>query len=588
MNNILNLILKKYFPDKKSYGDFDIITTIGKCIEENNKKNFAIWGAGEHTENLYKYFSVELKDCMFIIDNNENLNKKKFLGFNVVHSKQICNCDIDTIFISSHNGRIDIKNNINKLLPCCKAIDFYEILQEHYDINLGQPFYLQEDTYKKIFNLINNYDKSTVISVKEKILKEIIYMYISIADFINAQKFIKKYIYNNYYEKNNMKNLLEDLCGLLHVLNKKLKEKLGNNILLFFLDSLRAKDVYDIKSPMKYLNNILKQSQYFTNAFSPSIFTYESVPSIFSGKLPFFNESYKRKVVQESEVRFIQEAIKKDYTIKIYSPDYWKIINGPNIRYGNYSPIMSKNIWNALCDLISDDNKNVIFLLYFLQETHPPHICGYHTVEPVGHNTPFTCNDIVNQSQEKFNIQYNDCLKYVDNQLEFYFDIMGEDITKILFSDHGQIIENAMDKLENIKTLAGWHDDRFNIPLILNGSKIKPLKYDNIFSMINFNDLIISLINNSKYDINKNYIEVNFSKICNDTIKQKYTKVGYDDYLYGFRVLRDDKYKLVITGNGKYKVYILPEQFEECRDKQVIEKVKKHFSKMVDISVPNL
>lgn len=114
--------------------------------------------------------------------------------------------------------------------------------------------------------------------------------------------------------------------------------------------------------------------------------------------------------------------------------------------------------------------------MYFLQETHPPHFCGYHSTKPIGHNTPFTCNDYVNQSQDEFNIQYIDCLNYVDQQLKYYFNIMNDNTTKIIFSDYGQIVEDAISKLDTIGTLAAWHDERFNIPLILHGSKVKNIK----------------------------------------------------------------------------------------------------------------
>lgn len=104
--------------------------------------------------------------------------------------------------------------------------------------------------------------------------------------------------------------------------------------------------------------------------------------------------------------------------------------------------------------------------------------------------------------------------------------------------------------------------------------------------MINFNDLLISLINNKIYINNTQYVEVNFSPICNHTIKQKYINAGYSDYVQGFRVLRDYKYKLIITGGGKYKIYILPKQFKECDNKDINEEVLKHFSRRVDISMP--
>lgn len=235
------------------------------------------------------------------------------------------------------------------------------------------------------------------IKEKQVILEKLIYLYLKINDFYNAKKLINLYIGKKYIKKQSFINLLNELEDLFSDLNKILNKRKGNDIILLFLDSLRAKDVYKCNSNMKFLNNLLNKSKYFTNAFSPSIFTYESVPAIFSEKLPFYNELYKRKTVNQNEVFFIQKAMKSGYNIKIYSTEHWDIVSGNDIDRGKYSPIMSKNIWNALCDLAENKNQNTIYLLYFLQETHPPHICGYHTVQPIGHNTPFTCNDIIKQ-----------------------------------------------------------------------------------------------------------------------------------------------------------------------------------------------
>jgi len=583
----LDNILKKYFLVKNTFEDLDVIGLIGKIINTNIKDNFAIWGAGVHTEVLFKYFSFEFRKCMFIIDNDRELLNKKVLGFKVISPKEIVNYNnIDTIFISSYGGREDIKQEITQLLPKCKAIDFYEILEYQNNVKLNGPFYLMENMYTYLFQLNEMYDNEQKIKGKQHILEKMIYSYLSIRDLYNAKRFINLYIKNNYGEKEKFMKLSRELENLLCDISLRIMKRKGEDIVLFFLDSLRAKDIYRENSPMKFLNHLLNKSIYFVNAFSPSIVTYESVPAIFSGKLPFYNELYKRKEVEQEEVAFIQKAIQKGYSIEIYSPDYWPIIVGNKIRHSEYEPIISKNIWNALCNLADSKKEKTMYLLYSLQETHPPHMCGYHTAKPASHSTPFTCNDAIIQEQQQFNIQYEDCLKYVDKQLESYFNIMGDDITKIIFSDHGQIIENAVSNLKDIGTLAGWHDDRYHIPLIVSGNKVKYSKCNDIFSMINFNNLIISLMDNKKYINNQKYIEVNFSPICNDIIKQKYVKDGYDDYLYGFRVIRDAKYKLIITGKGKYKVYILPEQFEECTNEETKKMIIKHFSKLVDISVP--
>ncbi|RXI45896.1 hypothetical protein DP145_00730 [Clostridium tetani] len=586
-NDRLNCLIKRYFPYENINSNLDIINEIGKIIEENKSNNFAIWGSGEHTENLHKYFSSEIKDAQCIIDNNKALAGSKFLGFNTIKPDDIHEYNLDTIFISSYGGREDIKRQAEQLVQNCNIIDFYEKLEEK-GIEINGVFYIYESTYIELYDFVYKYKNSCNRLEKQLYLKKIIVLYLKIRDIYNAKKFIKTYIEERFEDKNIFETLLLEIESLVIDLSNKLRSRKGNDILLLFLDSLRAKDVFDNNSVMKYTNKILDNSKYFTNAFASSIFTYESVPSMFIGKLPFCDGIYKRKLAGENEVLFIKRAIDEGYTIKIFTADFWKIIDGNNIQYGQYSNFMTTNFWNAICDLAQNENEKTIYLLYFLQEIHPPHICGYSTIKPIVHNTPFACNDDIKQTQEQYNIQYRDCLKYVDTQLEFYFNILGDYITKVLFSDHGQIIENAMSELNNIGTLAGWHDERYHVPLILNGDKVKHSKYDDMFSMIHLNDVIVSLMDNKEYINNEKYVEVNFSKICNDTIRKNYLKAGYEDYIHGFRVLRDDKYKLVITGNGKYKAYILPEQLKECKDENIKKMIIDNFKKSTDVSVPKI
>lgn len=79
-NNKMENIIKKYFKSDIYINTDNPVNLVGKIINDNCiGKKFAIWGAGEHTDNLYKYFSVELKEAQFIIDNNIQLTGKKNL-----------------------------------------------------------------------------------------------------------------------------------------------------------------------------------------------------------------------------------------------------------------------------------------------------------------------------------------------------------------------------------------------------------------------------------------------------------------------------------------------------------------------------
>ncbi|KOC31912.1 sulfatase-like hydrolase/transferase [Clostridium botulinum] len=570
-------IIKRYF-NKDIFVETDNpINLVGKIINDNCVgKKFAIWGGGEHTENLYKYFSVELKEALFIIDNNIELEGKTKLGFKIVNPNKIKDYDIDVILISSYAGSKAIEEQIKSLKLNCKYVNFYEEFKKK-GMKLEGAFFANPGIYITLFNEKRKYKICYNSKEKVKKLKKIIYLYLQIRDFYNARKYIKEYIRFDLDDKMKFSELLKDIDQVLKSLSDNLKKRHGKDIMLLFLDSLRAKDIYDSNPKMKYLNSMLKDSIYFTNAYSPSIFTYESVPSMFKNSMPFIDCLYKRKSIREDECEFLKIAKNKGYRVRIYALSHWKIIDGDNIEYGKESNYASETLWNAYCDMVESKEKDTIFLLYFWQEIHPPHIGGEHEAYPQSHVTPFTCNDELKQTQQEYSKQYDESLSYVDGQLKFYFDVMSKETIKIIFSDHGQIIDKALSPIEEIKTLAGWHTIRYHVPFIINGGNLKSKVITELFSTKNLTEILEGILNDKLNISTSEIIEVNFSKINNSIIIDKYKEKGYEDYLYGFKIFLSKNHKVVITGNNKIKIYNMDDEINELSNDEKLKDIICYF-----------
>ncbi|MCS6131027.1 hypothetical protein DWV13_05135 [Clostridium botulinum] len=586
-NLTLENLIYKYFGKNEKVNTVNPINLIAKIIKDKcENKKFAIWGAGEHTIHLHKHLSAEIKEAQFIIDNDKNLTGTEILGFKVIHPSDLKNYDIDVILISSYAGAKGINKEILDMNLSCESVNFYEILEDM-GVELQGTFFSNPSIYMYLYDLKNKYSNTIDKNEKERYVTELIYLYLKVRDFDSAKMFINEYIQCGFSNKEKIKLLLQDIYNLINDISDELKKRNGKDIILMFLDSLRSKDVYSDNSPMKFLNGILKNSLYFKKACSTSIFTNESVPSMLSGNMPFFNSLYKRKTVNEDECDFIKSAINKRFKIKIYASSHWNIIDGENIEYGEDSNYAPETLWNAVCDLAESKNENTLYLLYFCQETHPPHICGNHSILPKGHITPFTCNDVTDQTQEDYSKQYNESLIYIDNQIRFYFDIITDNTVKVIFSDHGQLIDRALSPLKNIGTLAGWNNIRYKVPFIINGKNIIPEENNKLYSMKNFGKVIDGILNDNMNIVNSDIIEVNFSKINNSVIIEKYKNEGYEDYLYGFKVFVSDKYKLVITGNEKKKVYETSDEFNEVKDMSKVEDIIEYFKQNnCDFSMP--
>lgn len=570
-------IVKKYLKDKFVDNNIaEVMEIIKKSIiqiDNNKYKNCAIWGAGQHTDNFMKYFSTNLKKVSFIIENNLQLAKEKFKALKVIAPEEINSNNIDCILISSYASRKEITKSIEKFDKNIKIIDIYENLQEK-GINLNLPFYILSDGYIKINEYLQKLKECKENVENGFILENLLLEYIKLRDFKNIFKTINYYQKLEITENDKFNDLFNDLEEMLMDLKNILKTK-KNNTSLLFIDALRYKDVND---NMKYIKKISENNVKFTNVFSTSITTYESMISCLSGKMPYYNQNYKRQSIEEYESIFIKKALSKNYNINFYVLGSDKFINSDNINYKDGGIYCSKTLWNYVCDMAVSDNKN-ISLLYFLQESHAPHMGGNYIENFEIHNTPFTSGDCnFKQTRDQYVNQYKKSLQYLDEQLEFYLNFLSDDNDFIIFSDHGQIIEDATTNLNYLDTILGWHDDRFKVNLIIKSNKFKRQKIKKIFSLIDLNDLLCGIIDgklNVKY---RDYIKMQFSSTNNKIIREKFSSQGKDDYINGFEIYRDKNYKLVVTGLKKVRAFKLVKNKEiEIFDSISIKKLKRRF-----------
>jgi hypothetical protein len=559
----------KYFEENKLTTDFAyIINIVGEMINQYCLgKRFCIWGAGEHTDRLYNYFSNEIKDALYIVDNNKKLQGSKVLGFQVIASDNISSYPIDVILISSYAGAYKIEEQILSMGIEVEIVNIYRLLNDK-GLDLQGAFYDNPGLYIQVYNKIKEYETEKVRYTRDEILQEIIQLYLSIRDILNAKKYIQEYIENQYSRMLLFKDLYEEIDVIINDLTEVLKVRNNDDIMLLLYDSIRAKDIYN-NNNMKFFNYLKDTGTWFEKAFSPSIFTYESIPCILSGDA-YFNG----RVVNAKDSPFIKQAIEKGYSIKIYAIGQWPMFEGEGIKHGEESKYISLTFWNALCDIAKLGEEKILAVLYFWQESHPPHICGVHSVRPQSHNTPFTSNDIIKQTWEEYTTQYKESLRYIDIQTEFYLSIVSDNTIKVLFADHGQVIEEALEPLESMDTKLGWHSDRFHVPLIIHGKGIENICKREMITLADFPKIVVDIINKDRIKKNaRNYIEIKFNPIYNNIMIENYGKCGKLDYLHGFKIYCNDHYKIVMTGTQKIKIYDWQEEEKEIEDTTLKDKI---------------
>lgn len=551
---------------------------IGELLEKRCKgKLFAVWGAGEHTEQLYKSFPKIMKQAACIIDSNIQLQGIELYNIPIISKECIASINLETIIISSYASRKSIRRVIDELDLAIESIDLYEYLEEVTQHVVEAPYYVAEDIYIQINELLKSLIHKENIEEREKSLYKIIYLFLTIKDFYYALIYLDEIIELNSKSNKINKALVDfkiQLNSLLSDLKKELRARKQKDMFLMLFDSIRAKDMYNQEVKFRYLHSALeKEYSYFTQVFATSIYTYESISSMFTGKLPFEEEQYKAIFITQEESPFIVEALNKNYAINIYTQDSWPVVKGKDIKIFTFKDYIADTLWKGLTDLVSEE-KEALYFLYFLRETHPPHMCPLHKGKIASHVTLFATDDVVDQTQEEYEMQCYEAFEYVDKQMEFYGKFMPEYLTQVIFSDHGQIIERAMEQLEDIGTLAGWHDERIQTVLLIKNKWMKPFKYENLFSLVHMNELLIGLLNHEINIIETKSIEVDFEPVHKMIFRENYIKVNCEDYIDGYKVIRNKDYKVVKTGTGKVKLYQLKKGEEEeiTQDKEAIIK----------------
>ncbi|MBZ9636012.1 sulfatase-like hydrolase/transferase [Clostridium sp. FP1] len=569
--------------------NFSLISIITEIIDRIDcKTRVGIWGGGEHTEQLLNTYNFNEKNVICIIDNDCSLYNKKKYGYLVVEPQKANECKLDVIIVSSFASKMQIVEEKDTLLPECKHIDFYAELEKK-GIELAGPFYSNCYNYIKLYKIKEEYIREENILLKQKHLWELISEYLEIRDFCFALEFIDKYIEEKYSGYEKLRQFKKELYILFEDIKNRMKLRNTNDISMFLLDALRAKDVYENKIKMPYLRSISDESVVFTKAISSSAFTYESLSSMFTGKDVLDDGLYKSKLMNFDDSEFFTKAYNQGYIINLLSSDSWKNIEDGRVNSKNNYEYASKLCWDLICMLCKNIDKPMISNLHFSNETHPPHICGYHKMQPHVHLAEYSGDldfNKISYTQMDFINQYEESLNYIDKQLQFFLEMLPENMIKIIYSDHGQSIEKAVSSTKEIGP--NWREERIHVAFIINSCKFESLKYDKLFSMKNFSELLSKLID-GKLEIPKyQYAEIQLGAIYNKKIIDRFIDCDYNEWTMAFKAIRTENTKYVLTSNGAERYYILPNEETNNIDDDRYQEDIMNIKKNIKCEFPNI
>ncbi len=411
----------------------------------------------------------------------------------------ICTKKIDKVFIVSFEWHKEIAAEL--FLVNIEALSIYdyfiinglELEHEYYAIFGNPQFtfsgeksydYADYNNYRTIFFDKRKYKTAKDLRLQQIYLEKLIFDCVYMKDFISAKKYIDEYTCKSFERIAEYQSFLINLEQLFLKIKENLNKK-HSNIIMFWLDALE----YDEDNDMPFLKGLSDKGLTFEQAFTVTPYTHFTAKTIFCKTKVVDDESYKMEDINKENSILIQYLEKKGYQFRYYgsSGQYADELKANHIF--NKFASASSMYWAMMKDMLQDEK--LFCMVHELVETHYP----FMSTDLEGNQCILSENiGIDDESRAALReSQREPSRKYMDRQLEFYSEFLENQHARIYMSDHGH-------------TLRG----RFHTILKVVGEKIKPQKCNNMFSYINFYELVQYIIdkNQNLDNLFSNYVEV--------------------------------------------------------------------------------
>lgn len=551
---VVMLITEKYNEIISKYGFSELshMTGVNSLLKEAldlfvpSCSNPAIWCYGEHTKMLMAGFINELKTVKFIVDKRAG-EYKDVSGFQVICSSEIYEKGIDGIIISSYKFRGEIKKVLEKEFPDIKFLDIYDYFQDH-GIYIDKEYYVGQNPYER-YRKINKLQMQLMETQEdqESLYFQLINCFIEMKDFFLAQIYAQEL--HQKFPKAEYKNLADDLTEIFNMECTMAENIPQDNVLMLCIDGLRDKDISERETPE--FERLARRCYRFSNAYSISTSTYESLIPAYSENTDMRTRYYVKNCICDKECDFIQKAYKQERNILFYT-DSTKYIDSGTISYKEVYQTATEKLWDFILDAYNQ--KNGLFYVHILFESHYSYPSPYVKTPLIAEGTSIMFDFMQSnggQIRTDYEMQHHVMLKYLDDVAAPILNRLR--CRMVIYADHGNIILDQQSKLEELKpTYFTYHQDLIRIPIIISAPEMGVGSDDKIISLLELNTIIISLLEKTKFD--RKYIfpiKVQRSEIYNPDFQYVYKKCGKEQYLLAFEAfIFENGYKLGIYSNG--------------------------------------
>jgi hypothetical protein len=583
----LQEIITKYGFDYKGVVDSTEIhgIVLGLFQQRCLGKRVALWGAGRsnsltsHASVILNKYASCLRGLVCVIDSAKELQGTQFMEYPVIAPGDIKSYEVELIIVASRANAASIRESIQKYAPWCEVLDIYEELRNR-GIVIPYNFYEERSLYTELYDRRIAYETAKTPTIQEQTLRELISAYLNIRDFSYALEYCQEYIDKTYTDYEKIIQMVEEITNLIDTVKQKNQVR-ANDIIIHFIDALRAVDVFHVENETVHfdlLESYFKDMLYFENAYSTAPTTYESMRSIMCEQYPFevnvYNDNF---IFQFEEFKILPMVREKGYDIYSYTSEEYRVFfEDERINYVNQIH-MTQKLWTMMCDRAESDNP-VMAYLYYPWELHFPLVCGYHHNKP--HLPGFVDVGIVDMSDYIEN-QFADCLQYVDRQFEFYRDFYSKDTYINIFSDHSQIVYDS-EKFMPYYMYYNNKERATHCTMAISGPGIEAGIYKENFSMIDYCEVLCRLVQGQTMQIPKrDILRWQYYDCHNKRFREAAEERGYTDYIDGIDCYMLEGYIYSCTCNGKREVYKVGDTehdlFETEKGQEIYKKVLERY-----------
>lgn len=536
-------------------------------------KNPAIWCYGEHTKMLMSEFMNELKSVRYIIDSHAQ-DYKGESGFQVICDRDAELCDIDGIIISSFKYRNEIKEQIKAEHPSIKYLDIYDYFEKN-GIFLRKEYYLSAHPYSKYATI--NRLKCLIRAEndgkqKEKLLFELLGSFVEIKNFLLAVKCAEALCVLSNSDRNS--RLLQQLRELYDMECAAAGQINVDNVLMLCIDGMRNKDTDDENMPA-FCMYVREHCRQYTNAYSVSTSTYESLVPAFGENADMRTRYYEKNYVLEKECRFIQKAKEQGRNIYFYTDLAEYVDAGQIIRKEAYETVTEK-VWDFILD--ASGERNALFYVHVLYESHYSYPNPYVDEELIAEGTSILF-DFLNKNggrlRTDYEGQHRHTLRYLDDILTPVLERLK--CRMFIFADHGNII---LDQNTEVRDIAPsqwtYHNDLIRIPFIIKAPEMPVGTDDRQISLMEINEILVCLMEHKSFAARQPaVVKIQRSAIYNPDFQYLYTKCGQQQGLKAFEAFIFDEQTKLVVYEDKY--------VELVEDDVIVENERKKKELLVQV-----